>query len=276
MEKIKDFLLKVWIILSVITLISVTSLIIVYIFKSGISSISMDFIFKEPKGFPIGSEGGIFPAITGSLMLMIISSLIASILALSTSIYLVYYSKSNRLENIVHLVIQCIAGIPSIVLGLFGYALLVVYMNLGRSLISGAITLGIMIFPYMQIRIEKILRELDENLIKSSYSLGVSKYYMIFKLIVPNCRANIISAITLGGSLAIGATAPIILTSAVITAPTPSSLNSPVMALPFHLYILTGEGISLDKSYATALILIAIIFFINIISSVLSIKGSEK
>lgn len=276
MEKIKDFLLKVWIILSVITLISVTSLIIVYIFKSGISSISMDFIFKEPKGFPIGSEGGIFPAITGSLMLMVISSLIASILALSTSIYLVYYSKSNRLENIVHLVIQCIAGIPSIVLGLFGYALLVVYMNLGRSLISGAITLGIMIFPYMQIRIEKILRELDENLIKSSYSLGVSKYYMIFKLIVPNCRANIISAITLGGSLAIGATAPIILTSAVITAPTPSSLNSPVMALPFHLYILTGEGISLDKSYATALILIAIIFFINIISSVLSIKGSEK
>lgn len=275
-ERIKDCLLKIWTMTSIVFLIMITSYIIIYIFKNGISSIDMEFLLKSPKGFPIGSEGGIFPAIIGSCMLMFISSLFASIIAMSTSIYLVFYCESKRLEGLLHLVIQCIAGIPSIVLGLFGYTLLVLNMKFGRSLLSGSITLGIMIFPYLQIRIEKILREIDSNIINSSYALGISKYYMIFKLALPICRANIISTIILGGSLAIGASAPIILTAAVISAPVPSSLRSPVMALPFHLYILIGEGISLEKSYATALVLISIVFLIKIVSLLLSTERSGE
>lgn len=275
-EKIKDYTLKLWAMISVSSLMLITSFIIIYIFKNGLSSISTEFLFKSPKGFPIGSEGGIFPAIVGSLMLMTMASLFASIIAISTSLYIVFYCENRRLEGLLHLVIQCIAGIPSIVLGMFGYTLLVLNMNLGRSLLSGSITLGIMIFPYLQIRIEKILREIDLNVINSSYALGISRYYMIFKLILPICKSDIISTITLGGSLAIGASAPIILTAAVISAPIPSSLKSPVMALPFHLYILMGEGVSIEKSYATALVLISIVFLIKVISVMLSMKRNEE
>lgn len=168
------------------------------------------------------------------------------------------------------------SGVPSIVLGLFGYALLVLYLGFGRSLLSGGITLGIFIFPFIQIRVEKTLKEVDKSIITSSYALGVSEVYTLFKIILPICRADIISAITLAGGFAMGAASPIILTAAVMFAPVPESLFSPVMALPFHLYILTGEGISLEKAYGTALVLMLLLLVINIISIILNIKRKES
>ncbi|AFS78718.1 phosphate ABC transporter permease protein PstA [Gottschalkia acidurici 9a] len=275
-EKVKEYLFKIWITLSILVLFIAISYVIIYIIKNGINSISLEFIFDNPKGFPLGSEGGIFPAIVGSLLLMTIACIFSSILAISTAIYIVFYCESKKIESLIHMVIQCMAGIPSIILGLFGYTLLVLYMRLGRSALAGGITLGIMILPYIQVRIEKILREVDINIINSSYVLGISKYYMIFKLILPICKENIISTITLAGSFAIGASAPIILTAAVISAPVPNSIHSPVMALPFHLYILTGEGISLENSYATSLVLIMIVLVINIISVILFIKKKGR
>jgi phosphate transport system permease protein len=274
-EKIKDSIFKIWITISTLILLTIVIYIFGYIFKNGFDSISLEFIFGNPKGLPLGSEGGVFPAIIGSLLLMVIACMFASILAISTAIYTVFYCNVKKIENIVHLIIQCMAGVPSIVLGLFGYTLLVMYLKLGRSLLSGGITLGIMIFPYIQVRVEKILKEVDKSIIESSYALGVSKVYTIFKLILPLCKSDIISTITLAGGFAMGAAAPIVLTAAVIFAPVPKSLSSPVMALPFHLYILTGEGISLEKSYGTALILIVILLIINFISMLLGMKRKE-
>ncbi|SMB91870.1 phosphate ABC transporter membrane protein 2, PhoT family [Desulfonispora thiosulfatigenes DSM 11270] len=271
-EKIKDSILKVWITICVIIVFTIVMFIFGYIFKNGVGSINLEFILSDPKGIPIGSEGGIFPAIIGSLFLMLIACILAFILAISTSIYTVFYCRSKRMEGVIHLIIQSMAGIPSIILGLFGYTLLVLYLNLGRSLLSGGITLGIMIFPYIQVRIEKTLREVEINIVEASYALGVSKSYTIYKLILPMCRADIISTITMAGGYAMGAAAPIILTAAVIFAPIPKSLSSPVMALPFHLYILTGEGISLEKAYGTALVLIMILLILNIVSIILNMK----
>lgn len=275
-EKIKSFIFKVWITISTLIVFTVVIYIFGYIFRKGFNSINMQFIFDDPKGMPIGSEGGVFPAIIGSLFLMVIACLFASILAVSTAIYTVFYCESKKIESIIHLIVQCMAGIPSIVLGLFGYTLLVLNLKLGRSLLAGGITLGIMIFPYIEVRVEKILREVDKSIIDSSYALGISKVYTIFKLILPLSKVDIISAITLAGGFAMGASAPIILTAAVIFAPIPKSLSSPVMALPFHLYILTGEGISLDKAYGTALVLIMLLLIINIISVVLNMKREES
>ncbi len=119
--------------------------------------------------------GGVFPAIVGSLFLMSIACIFASILSIATSIYTVFYCRSKRIEGLIHLIVQSMAGIPSIVLGLFGYTLLVLNLKLGRSLLSGGITLGIMIFPYIEVRVEKTLREVDKAIIASSYALGVSK-----------------------------------------------------------------------------------------------------
>lgn len=276
-EKAKDFIFKIWIIISTIIVFTIVIYIFGYIFKNGLDSISLEFIFSNPKGMPIGAEGGIFPAIVGSLYLMIIACVFASILAISTSIYTIFDCKSRRIEGFIHLIVQSMAGIPSIVLGLFGYTLLVLHLKLGRSLLSGGITLGIMVFPYIQVRVEKTLREVKKSIIASSYALGVSKFYTIFKLILPLCKADIVSAITMAGGFAMGASAPIILTAAVIFAPVPRSLSSPVMALPFHLYMLTGEGISLEKAYGTALVLIMILLIINIASLILNMKkGNDK
>ncbi len=274
-ENVKDKIFEVWVTISTFAVLIVVAYIFVYIFKSGVRSIDMEFILGEPKGMPLGSEGGVFPAIVGSLFLMIIACIFASILAIATSIYLVFYCNSKRIDSIIQLIVQCMAGTPSIVLGLFGYTLLVLYLRLGRSLLSGGITLGIMIFPFIQVRVEKSLREVDQKIINSSYALGVPKAYTLFKLILPLCRSDIISAITLAGGFAMGASAPIVLTAAVIFAPVPKSLSSPVMALPFHLYVLIGEGISLEKSYGTALILIILLLILNVISLILSRKRKE-
>ena len=271
-EKTKDFIFKTWITISIAAVFTIVIYIFGYIFKNGIGSINLGFIFGDPKGMPIGSEGGVFPAIVGSLFLMFIACVFASILAIATSIYTVFYCKSKRIEGVIHLIVQSMAGIPSIVLGLFGYTLLVLNLKLGRSLLSGGITLAIMIFPYIEVRVEKTLREVDKDIIDSSYALGVSKAHTISKLILPLCKSDIISAITMAGGFAAGASAPIILTAAVIFAPVPKSLFSPVMALPFHLYILTGEGISLEKAYGTALVLIVILLMINIISMILNLR----
>lgn len=274
-EKIEDKIFKLWIIISTILVVTTIVFILVYILRRGLSSINLEFIFGRPRGIPLGSEGGILPAIVGSLLLMILACLFASFLALSTAIYAVFYSKSKVLSDIIHLIIQCMAGIPSIVLGMFGYTLLVMYFKINRSLLTASITLGIMIFPYIEVRVEKILNEIDSSIINSSYALGISKYYTIIKLIIPMCRAEITSAILLAGGFAMGATAPLILTGAVISAPVPNSIFSPVMALPFHLYILTGEGISLEKAYGTATVLIIILFIINIVVLIINRKKKE-
>lgn len=275
-EKIKNYLFKLWLTVSTLIVLTVVSYILGYIFIKGLGSIDQEFIFGKPKGMPIGSEGGIFPAIVGSLLLMLISCIFASILAIATAIYTVFYCESNKVESMVHLIVQSMAGIPSIVLGLFGYTLLVLHLRIGRSLLSSGITLAIMIFPYIEVRVEKTLREVDKSIINSSYALGISTVHTLFKLVLPICKEDIISAITLAGGFAMGAAAPVILTGAVIFAPIPKSLSSPVMALPFHLYILTGEGISLEKAYGTALVLIIILLIINIVALVLNIKRKEN
>lgn len=274
-DRIQDNLFKLWIIVSTVIVIGVLLFIPGYILIKGSSSINLEFIFNKPKGIPLGSEGGIFPAIVGSLLLMFLACVFSSVLAISTAIYTVFHCNSRKTSDIIHLIIQCMSGIPSIVLGMFGYTLLIIYFRINRSLLTAGITLGIMIFPYIEVRVEKILNEIDSNIINSSYALGVSKFYTIFKLILPICKTDIISAILLAGGFAMGATAPIILTGAVIFAPLPKSILSPVMALPFHLYILTGEGISLENAYGTAAILIIILFLINILSLIINKKKKE-
>lgn len=271
-EKIKDNVFKLWIIISSIIVVGITVFIMGYIFKKGLSSINFEFILSNPKGIPLGSEGGIFPAIVGSLLLMILSCCFASFLAIATAIYTVFYCGNKGISDIIHLIIQCMAGVPSIILGMFGYTLLVMYLKMDRSLLTASITLGIMIFPYIEVRVEKIMKEVDYDIIGTSYALGISKFYTIFRLVLPMCWEDIVSSILLGGGFAMGATAPIILTGAVIFAPIPKSIFSPVMALPFHLYILTGEGISLEKAYGTAAILIILLVIINISSLTLNRK----
>ncbi|AUM86546.1 phosphate ABC transporter, permease protein PstA [Clostridium botulinum] len=265
-KSLKDILLLLWYFLSTFLVVFIVFFIIAYVFKNGIHTINKDFLLDNPKGMPLGKEGGIFPAIVGSLLLMFISSITASILGIATAVYLTLYNKNKKIDSIIHIIIHSISGIPSIVLGLFGYSFLVFFLDLGVSLLAGAITLSIMIFPYIEVVTEKAIEEVDKKLIVSSYSLGIDKTYTFFKIILPQCIEEIVSGIMLSGGFAMGATAPIMLTSAVISAPTPDSMMSPVMALSYHLYILISQGISIENAYGTAFVLMSILIILNFLS----------
>ncbi|NFG96382.1 phosphate ABC transporter permease PstA [Clostridium sporogenes] len=265
-KSLKDILLLLWYFLSTFLVVFIVFFIIAYVIKNGIHTINKDFLLNNPKGMPLGKEGGIFPAIVGSLLLMFISSITASILGIATAVYLTLYNKNKKIDGIIHIIIHSISRIPSIVLGLFGYSFLVFFLDLGVSLLAGAITLSIMIFPYIEVVTEKAIEEVDKKLIVSSYSLGIDKTYTFFRIILPQCIEEIVSGIMLSGGFAMGATAPIMLTSAVISAPTPDSIMSPVMALSYHLYILISQGISMENAYGTAFVLMSILIILNFLS----------
>lgn len=246
-----------------------------YIFFKGYKVINLNFLLDVPQGMVLGQEGGIAPAIIGSFLSTFIACGVAGFFGIFTSIYLVFYEKNQKKIKIIQSIIKCIGGIPSIVFGLFGYTLFTLYFGFGKSIISGGLTLGIMIFPVVEIRIEKSLREIDENILKASYSMGVSKFYTIYKIGIPYCLKEIIASILLGYNYAIGATAPIMFCMAVINSPISFDIKKPAMSLSYHLYTLMTQGISMEMAYGTAFILLALIVVVTIIFQILLRKRDE-
>ena len=246
-----------------------------YIFFKGYKVINLNFLLDVPQGMVLGQEGGIAPAIIGSFLSTFIACGVAGFFGIFTSIYLVFYEKNQRKIKIIQSIIKCIGGIPSIVFGLFGYTLFTLYFGFGKSIISGGLTLGIMIFPVVEIRIEKSLREIDENILRASYSMGVSKFYTIYKIGIPYCLKEIMAIILLGYNYAIGATAPIMFCMAVINSPISFDIKKPAMSLSYHLYTLMTQGISMKMAYGTAFILLALIVVVTIIFQILLRKRDE-
>lgn len=274
-NKTKSVAIKVYTILTSILVIGIMLHLFVFIFVNGGKNISVDFIVSTPKGMPIGSSGGIFPALVGSLYFGVIAITSSSILAISMAIYICYYCTNSHFKTLLRTIIGIIAGIPSIVLGLFGYSLFVVKLKYGISLLSGGLVLGIMIFPYMEVKLEKIFLEVDKNLISASYALGINKSYTIFNIILPITIREVISTLCLGFSLAISASAPILITGAVMNAKIPKNILSPAMALPVHLYYLIGEGISTENAYATAFVMIILLLILNSLPFILCRKSTK-
>ncbi|MCB8817826.1 ABC transporter permease subunit [Desulfosporosinus sp. SRJS8] len=221
----------------------------------------------------MGSAGGIWPAVAGSLLVTLIASLFATILAFFTAVYMVFHCRDDRIKLVVNLIIQCIAGIPSIVLGLFGYAFLVIKLELGLSILASGLTLAIMIFPYIQIRLQKLFLETNKQLLEASASLGINRSYTIINLLLPMYRKQILSIITLASGFAMGAAAPVMLTGCMMNAPVPESLASPFMSLPYHLYVLIGQGISLENAYGTAFVLMILVLLLNLLAAVPTLLG---
>jgi phosphate transport system permease protein len=263
--KLKDLLFKLWVTLSGIIIIAITFVLFLYLLYKGIEVISPEFILGSPKGMPLGTEGGVFPAITGSMMSGLISGLLGGTLGLCTAIYLNYYCTSEIIKKYILNALQCLAGIPSVVIGLFGYTFLIVGLGISKSLLSASITLTVMIIPFISIRMKKALEETSKEQYISSLSLGVPKGYTIVKLVIPSAFRYIMTSLGLGTVFAMGATAPIMYTGVVIMSGVPGKLTDPFMALPYHLYILVNEGLSVEMAYGTAFVLIVIVLLINII-----------
>lgn len=272
MKNFKDLLFKFLLFLNLALFLGVLFIFFSKLVRNGYQGLRPDFIFSSPSGLPPGKEGGVFPAFVGSLLVFFLSTFISTILALMTSIYIVFYSQRPRLKATMRLIIQCISGIPSIVLGLFGYTLLVYKLGLGRSVLSASITLAIMIFPFIEIRLEKLFINFSQDKIQTALALGMDKGYIIRHIVLKSLLNKIIQTASLAGSLALGATAPIMLTGAVIHTGLPKGLLKPFMALPYHLYILINEGISTSQGYKTGLVLMLVLLLVNTTSLIIGGK----
>lgn len=246
--------------------IGILTIILGMLIYRGGAVLSWDFITSTPKGLFLGTAGGIFPAIIGTLSLVAIATFAAAIPALLVSIYLVEYGKGLKLAKLSNFVIQIMIGIPSILTGLFGYSFFVVYLGFGISLLSGGLTLAIMIFPTLVVLMRDALKAVNDEYRLLGETLGVSKGYMLKRVILPEASPHILSAVLLAMGYAAGATAPIMVTAAVILTRGTISLLNPVMALPFHLYILFSQHISLERAYGTALVLVLMLLCINSLS----------
>ena len=263
--------------LSFLLIFSALLFFFLYIFYKGYKVISPSFLLDTPKGMVLGEEGGIFPAITGSLAFSLTALVLSGLPSLFTAIFMVFYAKEGRKKESLHFFIHLLSGVPSIVLGLFSYSLFVYQLKLGRSVLSGAIALAIMIFPFMEIRMEKIFEEVPKSYLHSSESLGCSKGYTLRKLVLPYTLPELLSTMLLAFCFALGATPPILFTGGVAFAKSPTSLLSPAMALPLHLYLLLVQGgSSLSRAYGTALVMLFLLLIGNGIASLLTTYCHRK
>lgn len=274
---IRGQLIKCWACLSMIAVCGVIVFLFLYIFAQGAHVISWEFLTKAPSGAVLGTEGGIFPAIVGSLLFTLTAVVLGGIPAIATALFMVFYCPDKRIGRVMRMIVQCIAGIPSIVLGLFSYSFLVRDMNWGRCILSSGVALAIMVLPFIELRVEKAFREMPQQMIQSSYALGCSRFYTIIHIVLPACRGEIVSGIILGGCYAMGATAPIIFTGAVAYAAVPTSLMQPAMALPMHLYLLLAQGAtSMDLAYGTAFVMMAVILLSNVLATIYARRSVKK
>lgn len=269
--------LRIWALISFGLVMAVIVFLFVYVGIQGAGTISWEFLTQPPRGAILGLEGGIWPAIAGSLCFTLTAVVLGGIPAVAWALYLVFYCRSRTLERLLHGVIRCIAGIPSIVLGLFAYSFLVQELAWGRCILSSGVALGIMILPFIEVRAEKAFRELPERILRASYALGCFRRYTVFCIVLPACRGELVSGLILGGCYAMGATAPLIFTGGVAYAAAPSSLMAPAMALPLHLYLLLAQGAtSFDTAYGTAFVMMALLLISNLLVTLYAARSQAK
>jgi phosphate transport system permease protein len=257
--------------------VAILFLILGFILVNGFKAISWKFLTAMPEDGMLA--GGIYPAIIGTLCLIAGSILFAFPIGVMSGIYMNEYLKNGPLKRFIGLMTNNLAGVPSIVFGLFGMALFVNKLHFGDSIIAGSLTLGLLALPVIIRTTEEALKAIDDSYRQASLALGASKLYTIKKVILPIAFPNIITGLILSIGRVSGETAPILFTVAAYFLPKlPHSLFDQVMALPYHLYVLATSGTDIDKArpmaYGTALVLIFIVLICNIIANL--IRRTQK
>jgi phosphate transport system permease protein len=248
--------------LSVAIVIAALGVILFEIVVNGAGAISWEFLTGSPRD--LGRAGGIFPAIVGTFYLVGGALAVALPLGIATAIYLIEYTADTPLTRSIRAAVDLLNGTPSIVFGLFGFAFLVLFMGFGVSLIAGQITLGLMILPTIIRTTEEALRSIPGSLREGSYALGATKWQTIWRVVLPPALPGILTGAILSIGRAAGETAPIMFTAAIFSSRfLPSSLTEPVMALPYHLFVLTTTvpGAA-TQSYGTAFVLLMLVLTI--------------
>lgn len=250
-----------------------------FIIYNGVSVISWEFLSTAPtEGM---TAGGIFPAIVGTIYLVIGSIVFAFPLGVMSAIYTSEYAGKGWIVKFIRIMTNNLASIPSIVFGLFGMALFVNTLNFGDSIIAGSLTLGLLVLPLVIRTTEEALNAVPTAMRTASLALGASKLQTIFRVVLPMAYPNIITGLILSIGRVSGETAPILFTVAAYFLPKlPESIFDQVMALPYHLYVVATSGTDIEASrpiaYGTALVLIAIVLVMNLLANLLRTYFTKK
>lgn len=247
--------------------------IIFYVLKRGLPVVSLGFLTKNP--VEMGKAGGIFSTIVGTVALTVLAILIATPLGVGSAIYLTEYTRENWVTRVIRFGSECLAGIPSIIFGLFGFILFVTKLGLGWSLLSGGLTLAFMILPTIIRTSEEAIRSVPYAYREVSFSLGSTKWQTVTRVVLPSALPGIATGVILGVGRSIGETAAVIFTAG-SSLHIPTSLFSSSRTMSVHFYILAREGISMANAYGTAAVLIIAILAINVLAYTLMNKFMRK
>jgi phosphate transport system permease protein len=253
-------------ILVVIPVVSVIG----YIIWQGAGAISWEFLTAMPRAGM--KEGGIFPAIVGTVLLTFGTAIASIPLSIGAAIYLAEYSGDTWLTRLVRLALVNLAGIPSVVYGLFGLAMFVLFLNLGTSIVAGSLTLGLMTLPVVISTAEEAILSVPQAFRVVSISLGGTRWQTIRYQVLPHALPGILTGIILGLERAAGETAPILFTVAAFYLPQlPRSPLDQTMALPYHLYVISTQvpGMPLSVQYGTALVLLAFVLSLTTVATII-------
>jgi phosphate transport system permease protein len=250
-----------------------------FIIIKGFGVISWSFLTEMPKNGM--TEGGVFPAIIGTLCLVAVSMLFAFPIGVLAAIYMNEYVKDSWAKKIIKQMTNNLAGVPSIVFGLFGMSLFVNKLNFGDSILAGGLTLGLLVLPVIIRTTEESLKSVSDTFRQASYGLGASKWQTVSRVVFPIAFPNVITGMILSIGRVSGETAPILFTVAAYFLPKlPTSIFDQAMALPYHLYVIATSGTNIEASramaYGTALVLIIIVLISNVLANILRKHYGKK
>jgi phosphate transport system permease protein len=266
-------------ILGVVAFLTILPIVLVisYIVYKGLPAISWEFLTQFPTDGM--RSGGIMPAILGTVYLTLLTTILCVPLGIAAAIYLAEYATENKFTRAIRLALITLAGIPSVVYGLFGLGMFVLFFQLGTSILAASLTLSIMTLPVVISTSEEALRSVPQAFRTVSISLGATGWQTIRRIVLPESLPGIMTGVILGLERAIGETAPILFTGAVFSLPgLPSSILSPTMALPYHLYVISTQvpEMPLEIQYGTALVLMMFVLVLNLIATVIRARARAK
>jgi phosphate transport system permease protein len=265
--------------LTTLTILTVTPIILIvtFIFLQGLPAISLEFLTGFPKDGMRG--GGILPAIVGTFYLTLGTAIFSVPLGIGAAIYLSEYASENRWTRLIRLAIINLAGIPSVVYGLFGLGLFVLFLNFGTSILAGSLTLAIMTLPVIISTTEEALRAVPQAFRVVSVSLGATQWETIRRIVLPQALPGVLTGVILGLERAAGETAPILFTVAAFFLPRlPHSPLDATMALPYHLFVISTQvpGMPVQIQYGTALVLLVFVLGMNIIATTIRSRARAR
>jgi phosphate transport system permease protein len=237
--------------------------IIFFVLQKGLPVINFNFLFTKPQD--MGKSGGILPVLIGTALLPILAILIAAPLGIGTSVYLSEFTRENRITKIIRFGTDCLAGVPSIIFGLFGFIFFVTLLGMGWSILSGGMSLALMILPTIIRTSEEAIKSVPKSYREVSFSLGATRWQTVRKVIIPNALPGIVTGIILGVGRSIEETAVVIFTAG-SSLLIPTSIFDSTRTMAVHFYILAREGISTENAYGTAAVLIIAVLSINLIA----------